>query len=507
MQLKDAANLSTGGEAIDRTEVIHPDNAAIARRAARAVGLDIAGIDFISPDITRSAHEIGGGVVEVNAAPGFRMHLEPSQGRARNVAAPVIDMLFPRRRAARIPLVAITGTNGKSTVVRMVARIFTRHGWLTGMTTTSGVYIGEERVYVGDASGPKSARLVLADPTVEAAVLETARGGILREGLGFDRCDVGCVLNITADHLGVKGINSLSDLAAVKSVVTEAVARRGVSVLNGDDPFTLRMARHAGGRIAYFSLQGGEAQSSLLQKHIAGGGLAATLEPGGMLTLFEGGQARPILKAEQVPATLEGLARFNIANALAAVLVAHGAGVPLTTIAQALSVFQSSFEDNPGRLNVHDAHGFRVILDYAHNPAGLSALGGLIQGLGPRHGRVIGCVSIPGDRRDEDIRAMGALASELFDEIVFRERPDGRGRASGEVMRLMREGAIEAGFEPRRLQCIAGEAGAIRACLEKARPGDLVILLPTDVDGAWRQVQAFRPAGRASDTAGTEQHV
>jgi cyanophycin synthetase len=497
--LRATANLSTGGVAIDRTDVIHPANAMIARRAAAVVGLDIAGIDFLTPDISRSAIEEGGGIVEINAAPGFRMHLEPSEGEGRNVAAPVVDMLFPRKAPARIPLVAVTGTNGKSTTVRMVAQILARRGLTVGFTSTSGVYIGGERISKGDASGPISARMVLADPTVEAAVLETARGGILREGLGFDRCDVGCVLNVTDDHLGLKDINTIEDLAAVKSVVTESVSRRGWSVLNGDDPQTLRIAKHARGRLAYFSLRGGPDLPPHLQKHLAQGGVAAVFEPsirGGDLVIYAGSERLPVISAAAVPATLAGQARFNVANALAAALIAYGLDVPIDTIAAGLASFQSSFEDNPGRLNIHDGHGFRVIVDYAHNPAGIEALGELVRQLGPRYDTRIGCVSIPGDRRDADIQAMGAAAAELFDHIVFREKPDGRGRKPGEVLDLMRRGAIEAGCSPDRVECIPAESKAIAACLERARPGDLVILLPTDIEAAWNQVVAFKPHKR-----------
>ena len=500
--LRTTANLSTGGLAVDRTDEIHPDNAAIARRAAAVVGLDIAGIDFLAPDIARSVRETGGGIVEVNAAPGFRMHLAPSVGEGRDVAGPVLDMLFPRGRRARVPVVAITGTNGKSTTVRMVEQILARQGRVVGFTTTSGVYIGNERVLKADASGPISARMVLADPTVDVAVLETARGGILREGLGFDRCDVGCVLNISDDHLGLKGVMTLDDLAAVKSVVTEAVSRRGVSVLNADDPLTRRMARHAGGRIGYFSMQAEAERRAFVANHVAEGGLAAVLErtaAGEHLVLLDGARRRPVTPVAAIPATLSGQARFNIANALAATLVAYGLGVPPDTIAAGLAAFQSSFADNPGRLDIHDAHGFRVIVDYAHNPAGIAALGELVRSLRPGHRRTIGCVSIPGDRRDPDILAMGASAAALFDHIVFREKPDGRGRKPGEVIRLLRQGALEAGCAEDRVQGVPLEADAIAACLRRAQAGDLVVLLPTDVEAAWAQVLAFDPVESAAD--------
>jgi cyanophycin synthetase len=495
--LRATANMSTGGTAIDRTDVIHPDNAAIARRAALTVGLDVAGLDFMAPDIARSVRETGGGIVEINAAPGFRMHLEPSEGQPRDVARAVVGNLFPPGTRSRIPIVAVTGTNGKSTVVRMVARIAREMGKTVGLTNTTGVYVDDERVLEADASGPKSARMVLRDPTVEVAVLETARGGMLREGLAFDRCDVGVVLNITADHLGLKGVDTLEDLAAVKSIVTEAVSRRGVSVLNGDDPLTLRMARHAGGRVAYFTLQGGMEMSAFLQKHVAEGGLLAVLEPsvrGGELVLYDKGQRWPIAHADEIPATLNGMARFNVANALAGILAGYGLGASPELIAGALRAFTSSHAENPGRFNVHDAHGFRVIVDYAHNPGAMRAMGDLVAQLRPGVGRVIGVVSIPGDRRDEDILEMGAIAAEMFDDLVFRERPDGRGRPAGSVVSLLTKGALEAGFPPGRLHRILSETRAVDAALHMARPGDLVLLFPTAVDTVWRQVTAFQPS-------------
>ena len=495
--LRATANLSTGGTAIDRTDEIHTDNASIARRAALTVGLDVAGIDFIAPDIGRSVRETGGGIVEVNAAPGFRMHLEPSRGQSRDVARAVLANLYPPGRPSRIPIIAVTGTNGKSTVGRMIARIFREHGLTVGLTSTSGVYIDDEKLSAADASGPRSARMVLRDPTVEVAVLETARGGMLREGLGFDHCHVGLVLNVTADHLGLKGVDTLEDLAAVKSIVTESVGRRGVSVLNGDDPLTLRMARHAGGKIAYFTLEGGPEMSAFLQRHVARGGLLFAREPsvrGGQLVIHDGGRRLPVIHADEIPATLGGLAEFNVANALAAIAAGHAQRVPVETIVRALRAFSSSHTENPGRFNVHDAHGFRVIVDYAHNPAAMRAVGDLITRLRPNVGRVIGVVSIPGDRRDEDIFEMGQIAGGLFDQLIFRERPDGRGRPAGSVVSLLTDGALDAGFAPRRLHRILSERHAVDAALAMAKPGDLVLLFPTAVDAVWRQVQAFQPA-------------
>lgn len=496
IDLRTTANLSTGGTAIDRTNEIHPDNAEIAKRAAAIIGLDLAGIDFIAPDIAQSVRETGGGVIEVNAAPGFRMHLEPSEGPPRDVARPVMEMLFPKGTRGRIPIVAITGTNGKSTTARMVKHILRYTGCTVGLTSTSGVYVNDVLVSQGDSTGPRSARMVLRDPTVDVAVLETARGGLLREGLAFDRADVGAVLNISADHLGLKGIETLDDLAWVKSLIVETVDRHGTSVLNADDPLTRRMARRAGGRIAWFSLHGGEAMADFLRRHVDEGGMAVVREPGkdgGTIVLHHEGRRDVIMNAADIPATLHGMAGFNIANALAASAIAIAQDVPILTIRSALMTFQSSFEQNPGRLNVHDAHGFRVIVDYAHNAAGMEALGELIGGLRRRYKRTMCVVSIPGDRRDEDIIEMGRIAAGIFDELYFREDPATRGRARGEIMNLMKNGAGKAGAEACRMHLIAGEQEAAAAALAAARPGDLLVITPSDVEAAWRQVNAFRP--------------
>ena len=497
VQLRSTANLSTGGTAVDRTDDIHRENVAVAEQAAAVIGLDVAGIDFLSPDITRPVRETGGGIVEVNAAPGFRMHLEPSYGKGRDVAGPVIDTLFPRGSRSRIPIFAITGTNGKSTTCRMVARILCEAGRNVGLTTTTGVYFNGHLMREADASGPKSARMVLRNPKVDVAVLETARGGILREGLGFDHCDVGAVLNVTADHLGLKGIDTVEQLAEVKSVVIESVARRGFSILNADDPLTVRMARHAGGRIVWFSAQGGDLLARHVADHIAGGGTAMVRETGpqgGTLVLHRNGEREVLMPASDIPATVGGLAEFNIQNALAAAAMCAVHGVSLEVIRSALAAFDSTFEQSPGRLNIYDEHPFRVILDYAHNPASLRALGDLIARMRAEHRRVIGMVSIPGDRRTEDILEMGELAGAIFDHLIFRESPDGRGRPSGEVNSLMSQGALKAGVSAERVERIVDEADAAQACLQMAKPGDLVVLMPTSIEMVWQLVQRFRPA-------------
>lgn len=458
--LRDTANLSTGGTAEDCTESVHPDTMFLMEQVAATIGLDVAGIDFLSPDITRPIAETGGGVVEVNAAPGLRMHLAPSAGEPRDVAAPIVDLLYRRASASRIPIVAITGTNGKSTTARTVARILREDGKTVGLTTTSGIYIGDRLMRAADASGPKSARMVLTNPTVDAAVLETARGGILREGLGFDRCDVGCVLNVTEDHLGIKGINSVEDLANVKSVVVEAVARRGVSVLNADDPLTRAMARHARGSLCWFSMAG---RTAFLDEHIAAGGMAVACEKVqdvDQIVLYRHGEREIVMAVRDIPAMRNGDAAFNTENALAATAMGAALDVTPSIIAAALLGFSTTFEESPGRLNIVDRHGITVIVDYAHNPAAVTALGRFLETLRRPGRRMIGTFSVPGDRRDEDLVGMGTLAASIFDELVCRETPDGRGRPRGEINALMSRGAIAGGFHPEQVHRIVEEAEA-----------------------------------------------
>jgi cyanophycin synthetase len=505
VQLRATANLSTGGTAVDRTNEIHPDNADIARRAALIVGLDVCGVDFVCPDISRSVRETGGGVIEVNAAPGLRMHIEPSEGAPRDVARPIIEMLFPRGKPTRIPIIAITGTNGKSTVGRMTKHILRYTGCTVGLTSTTGVYINDILTHEGDATGPRSARMILRDPTVDVAVLETARGGLLREGLAYKEADIAACLNVTPDHLGLKGIETVEDLADVKQVVVEAVRRSGHSVLNADDPLTVRMARRARGRIIWFSLMGGADMSPMLREHIDEGGMAVVREPGeegGIIALYDDARREFIMKAGDIPATLHGMAEFNVANALAAIAMALAHGVPILTIRSAMTQFSSTFEQNPGRLNVHDAHGFRVIVDYAHNVAGLEAIGKVVRGLSHRYKRTIGSVSMAGDRRDEDIMEMGRIAAGIFDELIFREDPSTRGRPRGEVMQHLQQGALAAGRSPDHIHLIAGESASTAAALAMGRPGDLIVITPTDVKGAWQQVNDFKPANARAGARG-----
>lgn len=496
VMLRDTANLSTGGTAIDRTDHIHPANISAMERAARAIGLDICGIDVVATDIGRPLGGSNGGVVEVNAAPGFRMHLNPTEGLPRPVGEAVIEMMFPKGAPAQIPVIAITGTNGKSTTVRMIVNILRQGGANVGFTSTSGVFINDDVLWEGDASGPSSARMIFKDKTIDYAVLETARGGILREGLAFEACDVGAVLNVTEDHIGLKGINSVQDLADVKSVVTESVRRTGVSVLNADDPLTRAMAEHAGGKVCYFSMNGGNLMSDELRHHVNAGGLAVVREnwvTEDQLVIHADGRRIPIMSSREIPATLGGVASFNIQNALAAAAIAFAAGLDAKAIKSGLASFSSSFEQNPGRMNIYDGHDFRVILDYAHNPAALSSLGAMAQQLHSPQLRKIAMVSTPGDRRDEDIRTMGRIAAEKFDFLVFREDPDRRGRPPGEVLRLLTEGAYSAGMDAHDVVCVATEQEAIDICLREAQARELVLIMPTDIEGSWQRVINFKP--------------
>jgi cyanophycin synthetase len=484
--LRSTGNLSTGGTAVDKTDQIHPDNAEIAVRAAKVVGLDVCGIDLICEDISKSVRDHGGVIVEINAAPGFRMHVSPTAGTPRNVAAPVIDMLFPKNAPARIPLAAITGTNGKTTTSRMVAHILKMSGLRVGLTTTDGIYIDGERILKGDMTGPWSARVVLTDPTVDAAVLETARGGILREGLGWDRCDVGAVLNVSADHLGLSGVETVTDLAFVKRLIVEVVRDSGTSVLNADDPLVSAMSEHAEGRIMYFA---GSAANERVRRHVKEGGRAAVIEQGvhgEMLTIYDGDRHIPVTWTHLIPATLEGKAKFNVENALAAAAIAYSLGASLEHIRQGLRTFTTSFFQAPGRCNIFDEHPFRVIVDYGHNPAAMIKMVELIKSL--RHLDAIGVMMAPGDRKDDAIREIGKIAAEAFDVIIAKEDSNLRGRPPGSVARLLHEGALAGGAAEDRIHERLSEAEAVELALLLAKPGDLVVIFADDVTKTWKQV-------------------
>jgi len=483
--LRSTANLSTGGIAIDRTDEIHPDNVWIAQRIAKTIGLDIAGIDVVTTDISKPLREVDGVIVEVNAAPGLRMHICPSEGIARNVAEPILEMLFPPGTPTRVPIVAITGTNGKTTTTRLIAHIFKQTGQIVGYTTTDGIYIGENLVEAGDTTGPQSAQVILQDPTVEVAILETARGGMLRSGLAFKACDVGVVLNVAADHLGIGDIETVEDLAHLKSIVAETTRPSGYAVLNADDPLVSAMAQRVKGQVAYFSM---DPHNELLRKHTQQGGLAAIYEHG-YLSILKGDWLLRIEQAEKVPLTMGGLAPFQIANALAASLAAFAQGVSIEHIRQALHSFQSGAQQTPGRMNLFNLGRFHALVDYAHNPASYEALGGFVKNW---PGRCIGVVGGPGDRRDEDFIALGKLAGQIFDEVIVKEDDDTRGRPRGDAAKWIVHGLEEVPTAA-SYRTILNETEAVNTALDAAPDDSLVVILPESVSRAIGLIQARNP--------------
>ena len=498
--LRSTGNLSTGGTSVDKTDVIHYDNRIMAERAVKAIGLDIGGVDFISPDITRSHKEVGGAIVEINAAPGFRMHTAPTEGKPRDVAAPVIDMLFPKDTPYRIPIAAITGTNGKTTTTRMVGHILKLAGHTVGMTTSDGVYIDGELTVSGDMTGPWASQLVLRDPSVDAAVLETARGGIVRAGLGWRRCNVGAVLNVASDHLGMGGVKDLDELADVKRVVVEVA--RDWCVLNADDERVAAMAEHSPGKPIYVTLK---RENELVRRHIRDKGRAVALEEGlngRLIVLYEGEEQIPLLWARQIPATVEGHAIHNVQNAMFATAIAYALGVSLENIRQGLRTFTTDFFQTPGRMNFYNEHPFRVLLDYAHNAHGMAAMAQTIRGL-TVNGRRIGVLAAPGDRREEDILALAGAAAPAFDFIVLREDDNLRGRQRGDTGALVRQGLLAAGFPAERISSeIYAEEAAVEHALETAQPGDLLVIFGDDLDRDWHQIVTFgRPAGEGETAA------
>ncbi len=483
--LKATANLSTGGIAIDRTDEVHPENVWLFQRIGKIMGLDIAGIDVVTEDITRPLRDTNGVIVEVNAAPGFRMHFCPSEGIPRNVAEPVLDMLFPPGTPTRVPILAITGTNGKTTTTRLLAHIMKRTGQIVGYTTTDGIYIGGYLVEQGDTTGPQSAQVILNDPTVEVAVLETARGGILRSGLGFDQCDIGVVLNVAADHLGIGDIDTVEDLAHLKSIVVESARPNGYAILNADDPLVSAMAAGVQAQVAYFSMN---PDSELIRSHTQQGGLAAVYE-NGYLSILKGDWTLRIEQAVNVPLTMGGRAPFMIANALAASLAAFAHGVKIEYIRTALATFQASVGQTPGRMNLFNLGQFHAMVDYAHNPHSYEALGEFIRNW---TGDRIGVVGGPGDRRDEDFVTLGKLSAGIFDRIIVKEDYDNRGRPRGDAARLIIEG-IESAGKNNRYETILDETEAVNTALDQAPQGSLVVIFPESVNRAIDLIKTRNP--------------
>jgi cyanophycin synthetase len=508
VKLAATGNMSTGGISIDRTWEAHEENVEIAEEAARVVGLDVAGIDFLTPDISRPVRETGGAIVEVNAAPGFRMHTNPTEGEPQYVAKHVIDLLFPPGTPSRIPIVAVTGSNGKTTTTRMIAHIFKGMGHHVGMTSTDGIYIDERLVKRVDASGPKSAQMVLQNPRVDFAVFEVARGGILREGLGYGRNDVAVVLNVTGDHLGLRGIDTIEQLAAVKQVVVEAVPKNGYAVLNADDPLVLEMRKACSGSVILFSMQD---KHELVDRWVRRGRKAIVLERGPlgeMMVIKEGRRTMPIAWVHTLPATFEGRARMMVQNAMAAAAAAHAAGAHLHDIRQGLRSFTTSIYQAPGRLNVFDLDGVTVVIDYAHNPAGLETLGDFVERLtadrpasGPPGAPTwsanlrVAVVATAGDRRDEDMRELGHVAARHFDDVIIREDRNTRGRKRGETATLILEGVHEGmarGARCGHVEVVLEEMEATRKALDRSRPGDLVVLCVDYATEVYKEIESRR---------------
>ncbi|MEM7581870.1 MAG: cyanophycin synthetase [Acidobacteriota bacterium] len=489
--LRSTGNLSTGGTAVDVTDLVHPDNREMAQRAAKAIGLDVAGVDFLTTDISRSYHETGGAICEVNAAPGFRMHVAPSEGQSRDAAGPVIDMLFPPGSPTRIPIAAITGTNGKTTTTRMVAHIFKMAGHHVGVATSDGVYIDGHLTVEGDMTGPASARMVLRDPSVDIAVLETARGGLLKRGMGYRRANVGAVLNIAADHLGLRGINTLEDLAEVKRIVVEVA--QDTAVLNADDPLCLRMADYTKAEhLCYVTMS---TKHPLVREHIRSGGRAVVLEEGingHMITFYDNGSHIPLLWTHLIPATLEGRAMHNVQNAMFAAAIAHSMEVKLEDIRHGLRTFDTTFFQAPGRMNVFDELPFKVILDYGHNPAAIKAMVQVVEHF-ETEGRRLVVLAAPGDRRDEDIAEIARLCAGKFDHYLCRRDDSTRGRGPEEVPRMLRATLLESGVSEEQIELVPDEQEAVQRGLKLARPGDLLLVFADAIQRSWKQIIHFSP--------------
>lgn len=483
--LKDTANLSTGGTAEDVTDIVHPYNIFMAERIARIVGLDICGIDIMTTDIGQPLPETGGAVLEVNAGPGFRMHLAPADGLPRNVAGHVVDMLYPHDAASRIPIVAVAGTNGKTTTTRLIAHIARMKGYKVGYTTTDGVYIQNRLMMTGDCTGPASAEFVLKDPTVDFAVLESARGGLLRAGLGFKNCDIGIVTNVAPDHLGLKGIHTIEQLARVKGVIPETVFPDGYAILNAEDDLVYDMINNVQSKVALFAL---DEKNPRIVKHAKRGGLSAVYE-NGYITICKGEWKMRVAKAINVPLTFEGKALFMIQNVLPAVLTGYIRGFSIEDLKVSIESFIPSPAQTPGRLNMFRFKDFNLLLDYAHNPAGLRALHEMLKKMkgAPKVGMIAGI----GDRRPEDNREIGAVAAEMFDEIIIRQDKHLRGKTEEELIEMIHEG-IKSVDPNKPVIIIPSEKEAITHAITNAKKGSLLVFCTDVVPDALNLVMSFK---------------
>jgi cyanophycin synthetase len=483
--LKDTANLSTGGTAEDVTDIVHPANVSMAERISKIIDLDICGIDIMTSDITKPLSDTGGAVLEVNAGPGFRMHLAPTTGLPRNVAAPVIDKLFPKGKNGRIPIIAVTGTNGKTTTTRLLAHIAKMNGHRVGYTTSDGVYIQNRLLMTGDCTGPSSAEFVLKDPTVNFAILESARGGLLRAGLGFEKCDVAIVTNVAADHLGLKGIHTIEQLAKVKGVVPETVLPDGYAILNADDELVYDMRRNIECNLALFSMDENNPHILALQRK---GGITAVYE-NGYVTICRGEWKMRVMKAEDIPLTFGGKAKFMIQNVLPAILAANVQGISIEDMKAALETFIPSPSQTPGRLNLFKFNDFSILLDYAHNPAGMRALKDFTDELDATV--KVGIIAGIGDRRVEDNNEMGSIAAEMFDEIIIRQDKRLRGKSEEELIKMLNDG-IKMKNPNKKITIIPSEREAILYAVKNAVKGSLIILSSDVIPDALELVKELK---------------
>ncbi|MGV3556710.1 cyanophycin synthetase [Larkinella arboricola] len=492
--LKKTANLSTGGTSIDVTDDVHPEIRAMAERAARTIGLDICGIDLMATDITVPLKKSGAMVIEVNAGPGLRMHTHPTEGKPRDVGKAIADMLFPETAGqsmpgtsmlGRIPIVAITGTNGKTTTTRLTRHLIRQAGYTVGFTTTDGIYIGDAMIEEGDCTGPASALKVLQDPTVEVAVLECARGGMLRAGLAFDQCDVGIITNVAADHLGLRDINSIEDMARVKAIVAESVKPGGYAILNADNAPTYAMRENLSSQIALFSMHPG---SDHVVAHYRAGGLVAVYEDG-FITLRRGNEQIQVEHIQNIPLAFNGTAPFMIENILAATLAAFCQQIAVSQIAEGLRTFTPSFENTPGRMNFFRFQQHCVLVDYAHNPHGLSALGQYIRQADATY--KVGILTGVGDRREEDITELGRVACGLFDEVIIRFDADSRGRDTTQIADLIKQGIWEVDAA-KPVQVIPDEMAALTYALKHAQSGAMIVHLSEQIRRSVEIVQEFK---------------
>jgi cyanophycin synthetase len=484
--LKDTAILSTGGTAEDVTDIMHPANVAMAERISKIIDLDICGIDVMTSDISKPLSETGGAVLEVNAGPGFRMHLAPTSGLPRNVAAPVVDKLFPNQGdTGRIPIVAITGTNGKTTTTRLISHIAKMNGYRVGYTTSDGVYIQNRLLMKGDCTGPSSAEFVLRDPTVNFAVLECARGGLLRAGLGFGNCDIGIVTNVSADHLGLKGIHTIEQLAKVKGVIPETVLPDGYAILNADDDLVYEMRRGINCNLALFSMDENNPRIQALQKL---GGITAVYE-NGFVTICRGPWKMRIMKAKDIPLTYGGKATFMIQNVLPAILAANIRGISIEDMKAALETFIPSASQTPGRLNLFEFENFSILLDYAHNPSGMLALKQFTDTIEATV--KVGIIAGVGDRREEDTNQIGSIAADMFDEIIIRQDKRLRGKTEQELIKMLNDG-IKSKDPNKKTTIIPSEKEAITFAVNNAVKGSLIVLCSDVIPDALELVKKFK---------------